>query len=383
MFESIVIFIGIDVHKESYSYCSYLPSTQAFLYENTSKANNSSAISYIKRVLKEAKKETGEEYKACIGYEAGPTGFGLKRGLEKAGYDCKIMAPTTIAEERGGNRVKTDKNDARKLSKALCWGAYKEVVPLTERQEATRSILRVRNSAMTKLKKAKQQLKSFLLAKGVHYPGKNDTWTGAYIRWLRSFKFDLEDDQYAFEYYVSEVFQYIQKVEELDKKIEEISNRNEYKETVSRLRCFAGIDTHTALSSLVEIGDYQRFKKAKSFSAFLGLCPGEHSSGEKVVITGITKAGNSVMRKLLVESANSIARSNVYAKSKRLKARQSGMSQDVIAYADMGSKRIKNKMIKLKAHGKNNNVAKAACARELACFIWGMVTDNIYGEIIA
>jgi len=98
----------------------------------------------------------------------------------------------------------------------------------------------------------------------------------------------------------------------LDKKIEEISNRNEYKDTVSRLRCFAGIDTHTALSSLVEIGDYQRFKKARAFSAFLGLCPGEHSSGEKVVITGITKAGNSVMRKLLVESANSIARSNVY-----------------------------------------------------------------------
>ena len=157
--ESVIIYIGVDVHKESYSYCSYLPSSQAYLFENTSKADDKSAIRYIKKVLKEAKRETEENYTARIGYEAGPTGYGLKRKLEAAGYDCRIMAPTTIAEPKGGNRVKTDRNDARKLSRALCWDAYKEVVPLSPEKESTRSYIRARNSASTKLKQAKQQLK--------------------------------------------------------------------------------------------------------------------------------------------------------------------------------------------------------------------------------
>ena len=77
---------------------------------------------------------------------------------------------------------------------------------------------------------------------------------------------------------------------------------------------------------------------------------------------------NSHCRKVLCESANSIARSNPYRKSKRLLSRQ--------AYADRGTARIKKKFISLKESGKATNVAKAACARELACFIWGMMTGN-------
>jgi hypothetical protein len=98
-------------------------------------------------------------------------------------------------------------------------------------------------------------------------------------------------------------------------------------------------------------------------------------------MTGITKAGNSRVRTLLTKSTNSMARTSTNVKFKRLKRRQSGISEDIIDYADRGNKRIRYKMNKLKRSGKNHNVAKTAAARELSCFIWGMMTHNIYGEI--
>ena len=99
--------------------------------------------------------------------------------------------------------------------------------------------------------------------------------------------------------------------------------------------------------------------------------------------TGITKAGNAHCRRILCESANSIARSNPYKKSKRLLSRQMGMDLGVIAYVDRGTSRIKKKFSALKENGKHTNVAKAACARELACFIWGMITGNYDSESAA
>ena len=60
----------------------------------------------------------------------------------------------------------------------------------------------------------------------------------------------------------------------------------------------------------------------------------------------------------------------------RLLSRQKGMDSDVIVYADRGSSRIKKKYSALKENGKHSDVAKAACARELACYIWGMMTSN-------
>ncbi len=93
-------------------------------------------------------------------------------------------------------------------------------------------------------------------------------------------------------------------VQTYDKRIEELSRTERYVENVGKLCCFSGIATHTALSLLVEVGDFSRFKDAPHFAAYLGLVPGENSSGDKQRYTGITKAGNSHLRRLLIESAH-------------------------------------------------------------------------------
>ena len=152
---------------------------------------------------------------------------------------------------------------------------------------------------------------------------------------------------------------------------------DEYVEKVKRLVCFLGIKTHTALSCLVETGDFRRFAKGNIYSAYLGLVPGEDSSSDNINRLSIPKAGNSHLRKLLIEASKGICKGAIGHKSKDLKARQSGNVPEVIAYADKANERLRRKYYKMIRHGKKKNVAVTATARELACFIWGMMTDNI------
>lgn len=127
----------------------------------------------------------------------------------------------------------------------------------------------------------------------------------------------------------------------------------------------------------METGDFKRFAKGNIYAAYLGLAPGEDSSAEHVNRLSITKAGNSHLRRLLVEASTGICKGAVGHKSKDLKARQDGNTQEVIAYADKANERLRRKYYKMIRYGKKRNVAVTAVARELACFIWGMMTDNI------
>ena len=225
------------------------------------------------------------------------------------------------------------------------------------------------------LKKIKQQINAFCLRHGYHFQGTK--WTQKHMLWLRKLELSLLYQETLNEYLTSYDEQ-LAKVERFDNRIEELATQTQYVERVKKLKCFLGIKTHTALSVIVESGDFARFNKGNVYAAYLGLAPGEKSSGEHVIHTGISKAGNSHLRILLVEAACSICKGNVGHKSKDLKSRQMGNSSEVIAYADKANIRLRSRYYKLIRNGKKKNVAVTAIARELACFIWGMMTDNIY-----
>ena len=146
---------------------------------------------------------------------------------------------------------------------------------------------------------------------------------------------------------------------------------------MKKLVCFLGVRTHTALSLIVETGDFNRIAKGNTYAAFLGLAPGEHSSSENVKRLGISKAGNTHLRRLLIEASKGVCKGAIGHKSKELRSRQSGQPAEVIAYADKANTRLRSKYYKMIRHEKKKNVAVAAVARELACFIWGMMTENI------
>ncbi len=130
------------------------------------------------------------------------------------------------------------------------------------------------------------------------------------------------------------------------------------------------------MSLIVETSDFRRFPSAPQYAAFLGLVPGEHSSSDSCHRLPITKAGNSHLRRLLIEAANSYSRARVGRKCVSLKQRQQGNTPEVITYADRAMDRLRRKYVRISTRSRGN-IAKVAVARELACFVWGMMNDQI------
>ncbi len=364
----------MDVHSTNYTLCAMEPVIGG---EDRIFANIQVTPDYKNIILfiEDLKLKLGmyEEYDILCGYEAGCLGYSLYNQLTGVGIRCEILAPTTMLTPQGV-RIKTDARDALMIAQCLSYGGYHAVYVPTEEDDSVKEYLRMRGDHKLTLKKIKQQINAFTLRHGAHYSGTK--WTLAHWKWLKQLELASMYREVLNEYMASYEEQ-VAKIERFDQRIEELANQEKYQEKVKKLVCFLGIKTHTALSLIVETGDFERFAKGNTYAAYLGLAPGENSSGEHIRRGGITKAGNSHLRQLLIEAAGGICKGAISHKSKDLKARQNGNTAEVIAYADRANTRLRSRYYKFIRHGKKRNVAVAAIARELACFVWGMMTDNI------
>lgn len=372
-----ILKIGMDVHSKNYTLCAMEPVIGA---KDRVFANIQVTADYknILMFLENLKQKLGmqDTYDIECGYEAGCLGYSLYNQLTAAGVKCVILAPTTMLTQQG-QRIKTDARDAHMIAQCLSYGGYHPVYIPTEKDNAVKEYLRMREDHKKALKKIKQQINAFCLRQGKYYEGTK--WTIAHLKWLKKLELAAMNQE-TLEEYLASYDEQTAKIERFDSRIEEIAGQTEYAEKVKKLGCFLGIKTYTALSLIVETGDYKRFQKGNIYAAYLGLAPGEHSSAEKVKRLGITKAGNGHLRLLLVEAAGGICKGAVGHKSKALRKRQEGNGAEIISYADKANSRMRSKYYRLIRHGKKRNVAVAAIARELACFVWGMMTGNINKE---
>lgn len=369
-----IIKIGMDVHSTNYTLCAMEPvlDGEDRIFTNIQVTPDyKNVIQFVDNLKKRL--GSSDSYSIECGYEAGCLGYSLYHQLTKAGVKCTILAPTTMLTQQG-KRVKTDKRDAAMIAQCLSYGGYHAVHVPTDKDASVKEYLRMRDDHKLALKKIKQQINAFCLRHGYIYD--SHKWTIRHLDWLK--KLDLSElyRETLNEYMISYEEQ-TAKIERFDKRIEELAADSDYHENVRKLSCLLGIQTYTALSLIVETGDFKRFRKGNTYAAFLGLAPGESSSGEKISRTGITKAGNSRLRTLLIEAATGICKGQVGHKSKALCARQAGNPEEVIAYADRGNIRMRSKYKRMIRHEKKRNVAVAAVARELACYIWGIMTNHI------
>ena len=364
-----VIYVGMDVHSNSYSVACYVPSLDEFHYEQTIGASVDAVIKYAKFVS-----ELNPGAKLRFGYESGCLGYSLFRGMKKANLDCVIMATSTIVKSAQSKKQKNDHRDARALAKALASNNYKSVYVLSEHDEEVRAVIRCRRDFKKGTKITKQQINSFLLQRGYVYD--KSKWTGAHFAWINSLSLS-ENDRYTLDTYIEVLKYQLDRLETLDEKIAEFSNEPRYKEKCAILCSLRGVQTLTAMTVLCELGDLKRFATPGQLAAYLGLIPSEYSSGGKECKGGITKQGNSTVRLALVEAAQTICKGKVGVKSKALKLRQKGLAPNIVTYADACGTRLQKRYYKMVFNGKKRNVAVTAIARELACFIWGLLTDNM------
>lgn len=368
-----IVKIGADVHISNFTLCAVEPvlgKEPEVLYVTQVNPDYRNILEFVEKLKKTCPED---EFHITCGYEAGALGFTLHNQLDQHGVKCVIMAPSTM-EMPGGKRIKTDPRDAYQIAKCLSNGGYHAVHVPTKEDEAVRDYIRMRDDHSKSLKQIKQQIGAFCLRHGHVFD--REKWTRLHLKWLESLELSELNrealDQYLLTYrYLEERIQY------LDKRIEELAEEKAYQEKVARLCCFLGIKTRTALSFVVETGDFSRFADASKYASFLGLVPGERSSGDSINRTPITKAGNKHLRRLLIEASQGICRGRIGHKSNELKTRQKGNPPEVIDYADRANRRLRQKYYRMIYKGKLRNACVTAVARELSCFIWGMMTENI------
>lgn len=351
-------YVGIDAHKKDLFMAMVVgdqttPTT--WTTPNEPRA--------VRRLVKKLEQEAPDA--VHVFYEAGPCGYALQRQMTTARVRCDVVAPALIPR-KPGERVKTDRRDARKLVELGRAGLLTAVRPPTPEDEAVRDLVRARDDAREDLQRCRHRLGKLLLRRGLHYAGRN--WTRAHRAWVDALAWTQAAERAVVEDYVLAIDHTEARLLELDAHLATIAETEPYRERVGWLRCFRGIDTLTAMVILAELHDFRRFASAPALMAYLGLVPSEDSSGEKHRRGRITRTGNALVRRVLVEVAwHYHHRPGVGV---ALARRRTGQPGRVIAIADKAQQRLCRRFRTLVAAHKPAPKVVVAIARELAGFLW-------------
>ncbi|WP_248783603.1 IS110 family transposase, partial [Escherichia coli] len=199
------------------------------------------------------------------------------------------------------DRIKNDHRDAISLARLLRAGELTPVWIPDLTHEAMRDLIRARAAAKRDSRVARQRILSMLLRTDKRYAGKH--WTGKHRTWLANQSFSQPSQQIAFQHYCQSLEQIEDRILQLDQEISRLLPEWSLCNLVCQLQALKGVGQLTAITLVAELGDFSRFSSPKQLMAFLGLVPGEYSSGNSIRPRGITKVGNSELRRLLYEAA--------------------------------------------------------------------------------
>lgn len=357
-------YIGLDVHKETISIAYACGgSREDATYHGQCGGSVPAAVKALRKLAEKLDVEF-RDLKVC--YEAGPTGFVLARRLIRYGLDCVLMSPSKT--ERGpGDKIKTDKRDACKIAKLFRNGDITEVRIPPVLDEAVRDVCRARTDATDDLSRSKQRLSAFLLRNGFSYTGKSN-WSAAHMRYLRELVMPHDAQKIVLEEYMQAIDTGIERVARLVDRMKQLLEGWEWEPVVRALMACKGFQEVAAMTVISELGDLRRFKHPRGLMKFLGLVPGEETTGTKRRQGSITKCGNSHCRWMLVECAQHFRKAPKVGSA--LTTRQAGQGKAVKELSWRMQNRLHKRYVKLKLRGKAENKALIAIARELAAFIW-------------
>lgn len=325
----------------------------------------------IKKLIERLHREKAEI--RCV-YEAGPCGYELYRKLKKVGIHCDVIAPS-LTPQRPGDRVKTNRRDARNLARLYRAGELTVIDVPDEKQEALRDLTRAREDVREDLTRRQHRLNRFLARQGCHYQD-GDKWTQKHWAWIRKIHFDDMNAQTVLEESIRSVEQSQEQLKTFDSKIEENAPKPEYAKKVKRYQTLRGVSTVTSMTIVAEVWDMRRYGTAPQFMGSTGLVSSEYSTGDHERRGKITKAGNAHLRRVLVEAAWHYR--HRASAGKTIKKRRQGQPQAVVSIAEPADQRLNRKFRRMvDRYNKKPVIAAVAVARELAGFIWaiGQIQD--------
>lgn len=362
-----VRFVGLDVHADTIAVAVAEPGGEV-----RSHGVIPNRLESIRKLI--GKLGPAKTLKAC--YEAGPTGYVLYWQLTQLGVNCEVIAPSLVPT-KAGDRVKTDRRDAEKLARCHRAGELTAVWVPDASHEALRDLVRAREAAKKDQLKARHRLGKFLLRHGKRPEGVK-AWTEKHREWIKS---HVHFDQPALEAtladYLEEVDHVAARIVKLEKALDEAVRQApaEIRAVIEALQALRGVAQTTAASIVSELGSVSRFPGPRQLMGYSGLVASEHSSGNRVQRGGITKTGNSHLRRVLVEAAWAYQhRPNVIGYLLR-RQKNLAIGEDAKKIAWKAQQRLHKRYKSMAARGKNKNQIVTALGRELLGFIWAIAVE--------
>jgi len=363
-----IFTVGLDVHKDSVTAAVFRDRDPEPLRVDRLPYDLKKIRRYFQRL------QADGSVRAC--YEASGAGYVLQRTLTEWGVVCDLAAPSLIPRRAGDHR-KTDRRDAIKLARDYRDDRLVLIHIPTEADEEVRDLVRCRETFQREIVKSRHYILKFMRRRGLVYR-EGTHWTQRHLNWIRQVLAPSEPaslsehDRIVLGEYLALLEYKLQRRDDLDRQIEELALTPRYKPVVERLGCFRGFKTHAAMVIATELGDVRRFESPRQLMAYVGLVPREHTSGDRQRLGGITKAGNTRVRHILIQAAWHYR--NQPKVGIALRRRQQGQDSAVIAHAWKCQHRLYRLYHRLAAR-KPNQVAATAVAREMVGFLWAVLKD--------
>jgi len=293
-FSDQILYAGIDVHLKSWKVCIL---TEQFEHSVFSMPPDPKQLSnYLKKHFPNG------NYQAA--YESGFSGFWAQKQLQSHGVSCIVANAADIPTNDKDRRHKTDRNDCRKIAVALRAIQLRPIFVPDDNALCDRTLIRHRSQIVKDITRVKNRIKSILYFIGIPIPVQfqYNRWSGAFLDWLSRHK-DMEGAlRTTIDSHLDQLSNLRTQQAQMHKQLREMAKDPKYKNNVRLLMTIPGIGLISAMIWIVELIDIKRFTRFDNLCGYVGLVPGEHSSGEKHYHTGLDNRGNNILRTLLIEN---------------------------------------------------------------------------------
>lgn len=294
-FKNHHIYVGLDVHHNNWVVSIH---TEKIFHDTfTQDPKPEILIKYLRRNF------PGGIYHSV--YEAGFSGFWIHDELKASGIESIVINPADVPTTNKERDRKTDKVDSLKLSRSLRNGELDGIYIHNKNNYEDRSLIRSRESLVKDQTRIKNRIKGLMKFFGIEISEEQvkTHWSRKFIEELENTEIIDEGAKISLTMYLEQLKSQRKIISTAIREIRKLSLSDKYKESVKYLVSIPGISILSAMIILTEIGDINRFNKLDKFLSYIGLIPSEHSSGEKENRRYMTRRGNSLLRKTIVESS--------------------------------------------------------------------------------
>jgi transposase len=237
-----------------------------------------------------------------IGMESCSGAHFLGRALREQGHEVRLMPAQYVKPYVQTN--KSDFLDAEAIAEAVQRPRMRFVPIKTEEQFDLQALHRVRERWVMRRTAVVNQIRSLLLERGLTLPKGRRYVDQQLPRILEDGELRLSGSfRVLLAQLKLELEQLTARIEEMDRVIQKTAKENE---DCQRLTEIPRVGPVTATALIAAVGNASTFGKGRNLAAWMGIVPGEYSTGGKQKLLGISKRGNKYLRTLFIQGARSV-----------------------------------------------------------------------------